>query len=102
MKSLYPNSGNTIKRIIRVLNIVGYAVSDIIGLCVGAATVILMRYLGVDNGFLLAIGGVGAAGVVAGLLIFSVWFSGLLMWSYSDVVEDVKKIQREVAVKEPV
>ena len=92
MNDLYPESGRIIKRVVRIVNVVGYAISDLIGLYVGVVLgmEVYLRYgriaLALHAGFI-------AAGAVAAVLVFLVWFLGLLLWTYSNIADDVRHIR---------
>lgn len=99
--NLYPNSGKKLKKVVRILNPLGYLISDLIGLGAGILTAVLLQSVDM-NGFLASLICVLVAGVVAAIPIVYIWVRGLIWWNISDVSDGIAEIQSQMQKDENV
>jgi hypothetical protein len=97
MVNLYPKSGATLKKCVRVLTVIGYFVSDLFGVFVGLVTWWLLRLYNVDY-VVCVLATMGAALLGATPLVLLVWFNGLVHWTISDAAEDTKALREQQGV----
>ena len=97
MVNLYPKSGATLKKCVRVLTVIGYFVSDLFGVFVGLVTWWLLRLYNVDY-VVCVFATMGAALLGATPLVLLVWFNGLVHWTISDAAEDAKALREQRGV----
>ena len=100
MLNLYPKSEKLVKRVIDILNIVGYLLGTLTGVGAGFALGALLKACGAET-WIFVFGGWLAAFVVAGLIIFAVWMSGLLLWTWSNMADDVRQVRRMYCEDDP-
>lgn len=91
----YPRSGETLKKVVRIYNWVGYALGVLCGVGAGAVTMLLLQSLGAPT-WLLTLGTIAGAAAVAGLIIFFVWITGLILWTLSDAAEDADAVKEHL------
>lgn len=97
MVNLYPKSGATLKKCVRVLTVIGYLVSDLFGIFVGLVVWSLLRLYNVDY-VVSVLATMGAALIGAAPFVFVVWFNGLVHWTISDAAEDAKALREQQGV----
>lgn len=100
MLNVYPKSERTIKKVVDILNLIGYFVGTSSGIGVGLAVGAFVKTLGMDTWFVVILGLVSAF-AVAGLIIFVVWMSGLLLWTWSNMADDLRQLRMAVCQDDP-
>ena len=75
----------------------GYFFGALEGVAAGAGIGALLSQLGV-NGMLASLISVLAAGAVAALMIFIVWFCGLVLWNISDSSENSQVVRQNMDI----
>ena len=80
---LYQNSSKKLKKTISVLNLIGYLISDLLGIGAGVVTALYLRTTQI-NGFLASLICILVAGVVAAVPVTYVWVRGLIWWNISE------------------
>lgn len=94
MENLYPKSGATLKKCVRVLNFIGYLVGDLLGVLVGILVWRFTQAKGMQEIVSVFVAW-GAAAVAAAPLLFVVWFNGLVHWSIGDAAEAANSLSAQ-------
>lgn len=97
--NLYANSGKKLKKVVRILNPLGYLISDLIGLGAGILTALMLQSSDM-NGFLASLICILVAGGVAAVPIVYVWVRGLIWWNISDTSEMAAEVQKHLQNQE--
>ena len=100
MLNIYPQSAKTIKKVVDILNVLGYFLGTVTGICAGVAVGALVKALAMDAWFQV-IFGLLSAFAVAGIIIFCVWMSGLLLWTWSNMADDLRQIRIVTCCDDP-